>query len=134
MIDDRDRWHESPGRGRVPPHDAGFAAVTTARCGVAGVKHPLTWARRIVPNYDMAILRPGEQSRDHARFARNTARRDLVRSGVPEEQAEAWCSAWEQEATRHRLRPDSRYFWDAGRGWIDVQRSFARRGPLERAG
>jgi len=53
---------------------------------------------------------------------------------MPEERAEAWCSAWEQEATRNRIRPDSRYFWDAGRGWIDAQRSFARRGPLERAG
>jgi hypothetical protein len=82
----------------------------------------------------MAIRQPGEQSRDHARFARNAARRDLVRSGVPEEQAEDWCSAWEQEATRNRIRSDSRYFWDAGRGWIDAQRSFARRGPLERAG
>jgi hypothetical protein len=82
----------------------------------------------------MATQRLDEKSRTSGHFARNAARRALVASGVPDEQAEAWCSAWEAEAARNSLRPDSRYFWDAGRGWIDAQRSFARRGPLERAG
>jgi hypothetical protein len=41
--------------------------------------------------------------------------------------AEAWCAAWEAEAARHGLPSHSRFFWNAGRGWIDAQRSFARR-------
>ena len=52
------------------------------------------------------------------------ARRGLIMSGVSAEEATHWCVAWEAEAMRQNLRPDSRYFWDAGRGWIDAQRSF----------
>ena len=64
-------------------------------------------------------------------------------SGFSDDEAEAWCTAWEVEAARHRLHPDTRFFWAAGRGWIDAQRSFlvgagqaersrppARRGPV----
>jgi hypothetical protein len=62
------------------------------------------------------------------------ARHDLVAAGLPEAEAEAWCSAWEAEAARQNLSSGSRFFWDAGRGWIDAQRSFTGPGRLEWAG
>jgi hypothetical protein len=37
-----------------------------------------------------------------------------------------WCAAWEAEAERQNIRPDSKYFWDAGRGWIDAQRAIRK--------
>ena len=55
------------------------------------------------------------------------AQRALIMSGLSAEEATHWCVAWEAEAMRQKLRPDSRYFWAAGRGWIDAQRSFLGR-------
>ena len=55
------------------------------------------------------------------------ARRELIMNGLSAEEATHWSVAWEAEAERQNLRPDSRYFWDAGRGWIDAHRSFLGR-------
>jgi hypothetical protein len=63
-----------------------------------------------------------------ARSARKAARYALVASGLSDDEAEAWCVAWEAEAGRHHLGHDTRFFWDAGRGWIDAQRAFLNRG------
>jgi hypothetical protein len=71
----------------------------------------------------MTTRRPTEQSIRFARSARKAACQDLMATGLSETQAEAWCSAWEAEAARQNLSSDSRFFWDAGRGWIDAQRS-----------
>lgn len=56
--------------------------------------------------------------------ARLSAERDLRASGLSAEDARGWSAAWEAEAARQSLHPDSEYFWDAGYGWIDAQRSF----------
>jgi hypothetical protein len=66
-----------------------------------------------------------DRARQLARGARKAAHRDLIATGLSEAVAEAWCAAW--EAARHGLPSHSRFFWNAGRGWIDAQRSFARR-------
>ena len=55
---------------------------------------------------------------------RAAARRALILSGLSAEQGAYWCAAWEAEAERQGLSPKSAYFWDAGFGWIDAQRSF----------
>jgi hypothetical protein len=52
-------------------------------------------------------------------------RRGLINSGLSDEDADHWCAAWEAEAERQNLRPDSQHFWNAGRGWIDAQIWFA---------
>ena len=57
--------------------------------------------------------------------ARTAVMRELVNDGVAVEAAERWCAAWEAEAARQGIRRSSPFFWDAGRGWIDAQRSFA---------
>jgi hypothetical protein len=53
--------------------------------------------------------------------------RDLMAEGLSAGEAERWCLAWETEARRQVLKRDSIHFWDAGRGWIDAQRSFGWR-------
>lgn len=58
--------------------------------------------------------------------ARLSAQRGLTASGISVEQAEQWCDAWEAEAERQKLRPESDHFWEAGRGWIDAQRAFRK--------
>jgi hypothetical protein len=68
-----------------------------------------------------------------ARDESATARRALNMGGLSAEEATYWCAAWEAEAKRQNLRPDSQYFWDAGRGWIDAQRSFLGRPGFQRA-
>ena len=55
---------------------------------------------------------------------RVAARRALILSGLSADQAAYWCAAWEAEAERQGLNSKSEYFWDAGVGWIDAQRSF----------
>jgi hypothetical protein len=55
-----------------------------------------------------------------------------MKSGLSIADAEYWCSAWEAEAAHQGLTPDRDYFWDAGRGWIDAQRSFANDPPVTR--
>jgi hypothetical protein len=47
--------------------------------------------------------------------------RDLT---IDVREAERWCDAWERFA-RHQGVARSRYFWDAGRGWIDAQRAMS---------
>lgn len=58
--------------------------------------------------------------------ARTTVQRTLVDEGVAIDAAERWCAAWEAEAERQGVRRSSPYFWDAGRGWIDAQRTFVK--------
>jgi hypothetical protein len=54
--------------------------------------------------------------------ARRTAVRNLlVDEGMLSETAEAWCDAWEAEADRLVLEPDSE-FWTLGIAWIGEQR------------
>ena len=57
---------------------------------------------------------------------RVATRRALITSGMSAETSAMWCAAWEAEAERQRIRPDSKYFWDAGRGWIDAQWAFQK--------
>jgi hypothetical protein len=57
---------------------------------------------------------------------RMATRHALITSGMSAETSAQWCAAWEAEAKRQNLRPDSKHFWDAGRGWIDAQRTFRR--------
>jgi len=57
---------------------------------------------------------------------RDLAWRRLIAGGLSAEEAGSWCDTWEAEANRHELRGDSQDFWDAGRGWIDAQRSFRK--------
>ena len=52
---------------------------------------------------------------------RIATRHGLIASGMSAEHSAMWCSAWEAEAKRQNIRPDSNEFWDAGRGWIDAQ-------------
>ena len=58
---------------------------------------------------------------------RLAARRELITSGLSAEESAFWCAAWEVEAERQNLRAESQYFWDAGRGWIDAERSLPAR-------
>jgi hypothetical protein len=76
--------------------------------------------------------RPSKRGQEYLR-SRLAAQRSLMAIGMSAEEADAWCDAWETEANRQKLRPGSEYFWDAGRGWIDAQRSF-RRSSLARVG
>ena len=57
---------------------------------------------------------------------RIVTRRALITSGMSAEDSARWCAAWEAEAERQHIRPDSKYFWDAGRGWIDAQRAIRK--------
>jgi hypothetical protein len=57
---------------------------------------------------------------------RIATRRALITSGMSAEMSARWCAAWEAEAERQNIRPDSKYFWDAGRGWIDAQRALRK--------
>jgi hypothetical protein len=59
---------------------------------------------------------------------RHALKSALMTAGLSADAAENWCLAWEVEAARQSIRPDSAYFWAAGRGWIDAQRSFSRVG------
>lgn len=59
--------------------------------------------------------------------SRNAVVRDLMAEGLSPDEAERWCLTWETEARRQVLKRDGIYFWDAGRGWIDAQRSFGGR-------
>ena len=55
--------------------------------------------------------------------ARDAAIRSLARDlTIDLDEAARWCAAWEQFA-RRQGGARSRYFWDAGRGWIDAQRA-----------
>jgi hypothetical protein len=72
---------------------------------------------------DMGLTSPTTNGRADDRLV---ARRSLMAAGLTAEESAYWCAAWAAEAERQRLRPESRYFWDAGRGWIDAQRSFRK--------
>ena len=63
---------------------------------------------------------------DAAIANRITTRRALITDGMTAELSARWCLAWEAEAERQNIRPDSKYFWDAGRGWIDAQRAIRK--------
>ena len=55
--------------------------------------------------------------------------RELIQDGLSAADAERWCRAWEAEACRRPSPPEDLHFWDAGRGWIDAQRSFEPAAP-----
>ena len=57
---------------------------------------------------------------------RIATRRALITSGMSAQISAMWCAAGEAEAERQKIRPDSQYFWDAGRGWIDAQRAIRK--------
>ena len=62
------------------------------------------------------------------------ARRAAVRNGqtdrgMPLETAEAWCDAWEDEASRQGRDRHAAAFWDGAEVWIAEQRK-ARRLPV----
>jgi hypothetical protein len=60
---------------------------------------------------------------DTIKQARDAAIASLARDlGIDRDAAERWCAAWEQFA-RRQGGARSQYFWDAGRGWIDAQRT-----------
>ena len=46
----------------------------------------------------------------------------LIDSGVHPDDAVSWCRQWEVEAARQGFGPDTDYFWDAAKGWIDAHR------------
>jgi hypothetical protein len=62
--------------------------------------------------------------------ARRTAvRNSLTDYGMPREDVERWCDAWELEAAMRDLPRDSNY-WTVGSAWIAEERA-ARRRPGE---
>jgi len=72
-------------------------------------------------------MAPNSRKTSSAALAdRNATRRALITTGVSAEISAMWCAAWEAEAARQHIGPDSRYFWDAGRGWIDAQRAIRK--------
>ena len=69
-------------------------------------------ARRSTPDRIFVAWRAGAQSR-------------LIGSGMPADTANAWCDAWEAEATRRGMERDGRY-WDDGLAWITAERAIRR--------
>ncbi len=61
--------------------------------------------------------------------SRIATRHALIMSGMSAELSAKWCAAWEAEAERQNIRPESKYFWDAGRGWIDAQLALRKGQP-----
>jgi hypothetical protein len=61
------------------------------------------------------------------RVRRAACREALIGGGLPAEQAERWCDAWEGHAALEG-RERSGEFWQVGRRWIDDQIA-ARRTP-----
>ena len=53
----------------------------------------------------------------------------LTQSGIQTAVADSWCDLWEAEAMRQGIAPDSEYYWDAAKGWIDAHRGSTR--PLD---
>jgi len=58
---------------------------------------------------------------------RIACRNGLTDYGVPLDEAERWCTAWEIEAAMRELPRDANY-WTVGSAWITEQRA-ARRPP-----
>jgi hypothetical protein len=53
---------------------------------------------------------------------RTAVRNTLTSQGIPLEDAERWCTAWEVEAAMRELPRDSDY-WTVGSAWIAEQRA-----------
>jgi hypothetical protein len=65
----------------------------------------------------------GGRSLGEKEQARDAAIRSLARDlRIDRDEAEQWFAAWQHYA-RRQGGARSRYFWDAGRGWIDAQRA-----------
>lgn len=59
---------------------------------------------------------------------RSGCRTVLMGGGVPADEADRWCDAWETEATKRGIG-GSGTFWDDGRRWIDQQRLVKKAPP-----
>jgi hypothetical protein len=51
----------------------------------------------------------------------------LMQRGLALVEAEGWCDAWERYAAAEGVLSSRDFFWDAGKGWIDAQRTFRGR-------
>jgi hypothetical protein len=54
---------------------------------------------------------------------RAMVRDELIAAGIPVVAAEAWCAAWEREATRLDIDRRVSDFWTLGSAWIREQMS-----------
>jgi hypothetical protein len=59
---------------------------------------------------------------------RMATRNGLTDFGMPLEEAERWCDAWEVEAAMRDV-PRDRDYWTVGSAWIAEQRATRRRYP-----
>jgi hypothetical protein len=73
-----------------------------------------------------ALARRADPERIH-QARRIAVRNGLTDYGMPLEDAERWCDAWEAEAGGRGLPKDSNY-WTIGSDWIAEQRAM-RKGP-----
>ena len=62
---------------------------------------------------------------------RAAVRNGLTDFGMPLEEAERWCVAWELEAAGRALPKDSAY-WQLGGDWIAEERAVRRYGGADR--
>jgi len=75
---------------------------------------------------DIAFARRADPERiDQAR--RVATRNGLTDYGMPKEEAERWCDAWELEAAGRGLQKDAVY-WELGEEWIAAERRARRPG------
>ena len=74
------------------------------------------------------MARRADPERTH-QARRAATRNGLTDYGMPLEEAERWCDAWEAEAERLGLPKDANY-WTVGSAWIAEQRA-ARGRPID---
>jgi hypothetical protein len=72
------------------------------------------------------VARRADPERIH-QARRAAVRNGLTDHGMPLEEAERWCDAWEAEATARGL-PKDRDYWTIGSAWIAEQRAAQRTG------
>jgi hypothetical protein len=71
-----------------------------------------------------AMARRADPERIH-QARRAAVRNGLTDYGMPLEEAERWCDAWELEAAGRGLPKDAAY-WEAGEAWMSEQRAKRR--------
>ena len=72
--------------------------------------------------------RRGDPQRIHQARRAAIRNRLLTGTGKDPDVAERWCDAWEAEAVLRDLKRDGDY-WDAGKLWIDAQRTARKQPP-----